>query len=99
ERLIALDPRDLDALYNRLRRFDDALLAFDKVLAHDGGSVDALFERGNMLAALSRFDEAAACYEAVLKKAPKHLGALTNRGNALRDSAGTRTRSPATRSC
>jgi tetratricopeptide (TPR) repeat protein len=37
DRLIAIDPRDLDALYNRavvlsrLRRFADALLAFDKV--------------------------------------------------------------------
>src|SRR5262249_41165923 len=62
---------------------EDALLAFDKVLARDGGSIDALFERGNMLAALSRFDEAVACYEAVLNKAPAHLGALTNRGNAL----------------
>src|SRR5205823_589455 len=67
----------------RRRRFAAALIAFDKVLARDRGSVDALFERGNVLAALSRFDEAVASYEAALGKAPAHIGALTNRGNAL----------------
>ena len=70
-------------MYTVINIFADALLAFDKVLARDRGSVDASFERGNVLAALSRFGEAVTSYEAVLQKAPAHLGALTNRGNAF----------------
>jgi len=53
------------------------------VLARDGGSVDALFERGNMLAALSAVRRSRAATKPSWQKAPAHLGALTNRGNAL----------------
>ena len=75
DRILAIDPRDLDTLYNRavvlsrLRRFEEALVVYDKVLARDRGLVAALFDRGNVLAELARFKEAVACYEQVLAKA------------------------------
>ena len=89
DRVIALNPGDLDALFNRaillsrLGRLEDALAAFDQVLARSKDFNDALFERGNVLAALSRYGAAAESYASVLSIAPSHLGALTNRGNAL----------------
>jgi protein O-GlcNAc transferase len=46
--------------------------------------LDALNNRGNVLANLGRLEPALACFEQVLALKPDHLDALTNRGNALK---------------
>ena len=68
-------------------RRGDALLAltsYDRALALQPRSADALFNRGNALLALGRYPEALASYEKALELRSDDAEALNNRGNALR---------------
>lgn len=67
-----------------LDRPQDALRAFDRVIAADGDDTDAVAGRAAALAELSRFDEALQALELVLRLGAVHPArVLNNRGNAL----------------
>ena len=67
-----------------LDRPQDALRAFDRVIAVDSDNVDAVAGRAAALAELSQFEEALQALEHVLRLgAPHPAHVLNNRGNAL----------------
>src|SRR5256885_15376498 len=58
--------------------------AYDKTLALAPPHVEALNNRGNLLARLGRNEEAVESYNRALAIDPRHVTALTNRSNAQR---------------
>lgn len=64
-------------------RLDEALAAFDRLLAARPGDLEAEFGRATTLKFLGRAAEARAGYDTVLAKMPGALGALNNRGEVL----------------
>lgn len=68
-----------------LRRFSQALLDFDAVLAVDARNFPATVGKGNALARLGRTEEALSCYDAALAIDPAAVELHNNRGAALRD--------------
>jgi Flp pilus assembly protein TadD len=83
------NPRDVAALINRgnalhsLRRFADALAAFDAVLDLAPRNADARYNRGNALLALGRTEEAVASFDAAIALRPNQAEMMLNRGIAL----------------
>jgi tetratricopeptide (TPR) repeat protein len=67
----------------RLQRFDQALAAYEAVLALDPNDVDALNECGGLLMWLDRPAEAVACYERALAAARGIAELHINKGTAL----------------
>ena len=53
------------------KRPEEALASYDKAVTAAPGVIEALYNRGNILADLSRFDEALASYDKVLAIAPE----------------------------
>jgi choline-sulfatase len=73
------NPRDHIAVYGQVRaafalveqgRDEDAVRAFDRVLAQEPGLVDALTERAAALGRLGRYRESVASYEKAIRRAP-----------------------------
>src|SRR5580693_6674090 len=74
-----------DETTERRRAFAAALDDVDAGLAANPDNLEALFERGALLAGLGRDDEAKLAYLEVLRRDIAHFGALTNLGGlALR---------------
>lgn len=73
------------AAWQRVDEQEKALAQFDKVLADDPGSVDALFCRGSALQSLERLDEAIDAYKVTLDRDPHNVEAAYNFGITLRD--------------
>jgi len=67
----------------RLRRYDDAVASFDKVIELRPDYPQPYNSRGNALQALRRFDEAVESYETAIALKPDYAAAYSNRGNAL----------------
>jgi predicted O-linked N-acetylglucosamine transferase (SPINDLY family) len=68
---------------NALKRHDEALAAFDRVLAIMPELPAALNYRGNTLVQLGRLEEALAAFDRTLAIKPHDIEALISRGNAL----------------
>src|SRR5579863_9173724 len=68
---------------NGLRRFDPALLAYDRALALDPRHIFLHLVRGDVLRWLLRYDEALQSYNHFLGYAPDHAEAWIGRGLAL----------------
>jgi tetratricopeptide (TPR) repeat protein len=89
--ILAVKADDFDALFlialaNAVqRRFDEALLGFDRALAVRPDHAEALYNRGLTLQRLGRFDEALASYDRTVVLRPDHAAALNNRGNMLHE--------------
>ena len=67
-----------------MKRFDDALISYDRALAIRQNYPEALNNRGNVLQALHRFDEALLSYDAALALKADYAEAQSNRGNVLK---------------
>jgi hypothetical protein len=65
------------------RRLDEALATFDKVLALDSNSVEAHYNRANVLEELQRLDTALAAYDMAIALKPDFVFAHNNRGLIL----------------
>ena len=82
-------PRSPDVLSNygvildALKRHEEALENFDKVLALRGNDAVAHYNRGNALKGLGRSTAALASYDRALALKPDYVDALYNRGNTL----------------
>lgn len=88
-RAIAVEPTSSahSAMGNALRalkRHLDAVESYDRALALEPDSVEALYNRGNALRDLKRHEEALASYDRVLALEPGNTRALNNRGAVLR---------------
>lgn len=89
ERLLQINPRDLQALLNLgscqigLGLTTEALASYESVLEFRPDDVDALNNLGNALVKLQRPNEALAYLQRALAINPRHLDALQNHGNAL----------------
>lgn len=62
---------------------EEALKAYDHALKTDDKLIDALNNKGLILASLSRFPEALQCFDEVLKLSPQHIHAMCNKGMFL----------------
>jgi tetratricopeptide (TPR) repeat protein/glutathione synthase/RimK-type ligase-like ATP-grasp enzyme len=69
-----------DETEERRRAFEAALRDVEATLSSRPDDLDALFERGALLARLGRDDEAKQAYLEVLRRDVTHFGALTNLG-------------------
>jgi tetratricopeptide (TPR) repeat protein len=67
----------------RLGRFDESLVIYDRALSRQPANPEALYYRGNALRGLGRLSEAVASYDRALALRPAFAEALNNRGNAL----------------
>jgi tetratricopeptide (TPR) repeat protein len=66
-----------------LRRFEEALASYDKVIAFAPEHADAFYNRGIALSELKRTKEAVASRDRAIALAPDYVLAFNNRGNAL----------------
>ncbi len=66
-----------------LRRFEDAILSYDRALSLRPGNAEVLYNRGNALLALARPHDALEAYERAILTRPDYAEALCNRGAAL----------------
>jgi protein O-GlcNAc transferase len=66
-----------------LRRFEEALASYDKVIALAPEHADAFYNRGIALSELKRTKEAVASYDRAIALAPDYVLAFNNRGNTL----------------
>jgi tetratricopeptide (TPR) repeat protein len=71
------------ALFERVRRFDEAEAAYRRAIEFDANSHPGWNGLGNLLLKHNRHAEAIACYEAILATVPDDVIALFNRANAL----------------
>jgi predicted O-linked N-acetylglucosamine transferase (SPINDLY family) len=78
---------DLGVLLASLRRQDEALACFDKLIAMKADFGDAHFQRGNVLLALRRFPEAIASFDQAIAVDSSNVNALFNKGLALHELA------------
>jgi tetratricopeptide (TPR) repeat protein len=67
----------------RLKRYDEALIYYDKAVALAPHHPPLHSDRGNLLSELGRLPEALASYDAALKLAPTYAEAHCNRGSVL----------------
>lgn len=71
--------------WQRVDQQEKALAQFDRVLAEEPESVDALFCRGTALQSLEKLDDAIEAYKETLDRDPHHVEAAYNFGITLRD--------------
>jgi len=84
---------NMGSILYRLKRYNEAISYYDKVLERDAESLDALVNKGNALNHLAseghalyrlkRFDEAISYYDKVLERDAEFLDALISKGHAL----------------
>jgi len=82
---IKLDPKHVNAWYNRglvycdrLSRYDDAVADFAQAIALDPKYARPWYNRGVAYAKLGQYDKAADDYETFLKLVPAHAGPTTH---------------------
>ncbi len=73
---------NLAMIYKEAKRFDDAVLEYDKAIALKPQFWGAYFDRGNLYRENGKFDLAIADYTKVLKILPGYAQAYANRGTA-----------------
>jgi predicted O-linked N-acetylglucosamine transferase (SPINDLY family) len=89
KRAVLLDPLsaparcDLGIVLAALRRHDEALACFAKLIAMQADFVEAYFHQGNVLLGLGRLAEAIASFDNAIALDSQHVNALTNKGHAL----------------
>jgi predicted O-linked N-acetylglucosamine transferase (SPINDLY family) len=89
EKAVKLDPKSVDALYNRgcalqaLNRSKEALTCFDRALALKPDYAPAMLNRGNVLSQMGRLADALASYDLAEALMPASAELTMNRGNAL----------------
>ena len=66
-----------------LKRYDEALVAFEQALRHNPNAVSAYIGKGNTLVKLKRYDEALAAYEKAIYLKPTEASAFSGKGKAL----------------
>ena len=71
------------ALFN-LKKYNEAIEYFDRILKVDPKHVDALFNKGRALHNLNKFNAALICYDNVIRINPRHSKAWRWKGFALR---------------
>ena len=69
----------------RLGQFDQAILAFKRVLAIEPDKADAYYNMGKALKELDRVEEAVQAYSKAIAIKPDYAEACNNMGNALRE--------------
>ncbi|MEN0066861.1 MAG: tetratricopeptide repeat protein [Myxococcota bacterium] len=90
EAALAISPNDEDVLadlarvYERMRRFDQAVSTYGRLLKALGDDPDVLVGRADVLRQAARFDEAVADYDRAIAQRPEHVRAMTGRADALR---------------
>lgn len=90
-RAIKINPRSGAVYYNRaaalhgLKRWTEALAAYDKALALEPTLVEAHNNRGNTLKALNRAEEALTSYDRALTLKPNAAEVWNNRANLLQE--------------
>jgi tetratricopeptide (TPR) repeat protein len=70
---------------HELKRFEEALASYDRLLKLQPDYAEAFLNRGDTLHELKRFEEALASYDRALKLRPDYAEALANRGNTLHE--------------
>jgi len=68
---------------HRMRRFDEALAAFDQAIALKPDSAEAWYWRGNCFLDMDRLAEALEAYDRAMTLQPDHALAQNHRGNVL----------------
>ncbi|HEX3315378.1 MAG TPA: tetratricopeptide repeat protein, partial [Gemmataceae bacterium] len=84
----AADPKSLSALgkaYVKLRRYDDAVANFKRILEQNPNNVDALNDLAVAYLYLGRRDESRATYRRIIEIDPKHAAAHNGLGVELND--------------
>lgn len=88
-RALEIDPYQAMAYSNfglalqRMKRFDEALAAYDETLKIAPDHLPAINNRGNTLAEMRRFDEAIVFFQRALHLSPEWSEALASQGHAL----------------
>jgi len=67
----------------KLKRWDESIAQFDKLLSLAPDDIAAINERGSVLAAVKRYDAALVSFERVLRLQPRYAEAHLNTGNVL----------------
>jgi tetratricopeptide (TPR) repeat protein len=67
----------------KVGRFDEAIVCYDKALDINSHIVETWFNKGNSLVSLGHFDEALKCHEKALEINPRHQFGWTNKAVAL----------------
>jgi predicted O-linked N-acetylglucosamine transferase (SPINDLY family) len=89
KRALLLDPRsapvqcDLGIVLAALRRHDEALACFDKLITMHADFVQAHFTQGNVLLGLGRLAEAIVSFDNAIALDSQHVNALIGKGHAL----------------
>ena len=72
-------------ILENLKRFEEALAAYDEAIAVAPGAIEPLYNRGNVFADLARFEEALASYDQALAINADAPVVLNNRGLVLEE--------------
>ena len=72
-------------MLRELKRFEEALASYERVLALKPDNADAFNNRGSALGELKRFDEALASFDKAIALKPGFAEAFNNRGTVLRE--------------
>src|SRR5262245_53795491 len=89
KRALLLDPLsapvqcDLGIVLAALRRHDEALACFGKLITMQADFVEPHFHQGNVLLGLGRLAEAIVSFDNAIALDSQHVNALTNKGHAL----------------
>jgi serine/threonine protein kinase len=73
-----------NALFN-LKRYEEALFAYEQALSLDPNFAVACYNKGNVLYNLKRYEEALEAFKQALRVNPDHVYAYNGKGNALRN--------------
>jgi tetratricopeptide (TPR) repeat protein len=68
---------------NNLKRYDEALAAYEQAIRINPNYADAYHNKGEALLKLKRYDEALAAYEQAIRLDPNYANAYHNKGLAL----------------
>jgi tetratricopeptide (TPR) repeat protein len=81
DEIVAINGRGMEL--QKLSRFEEALVQYDKALVLKPDDITSLNNRGSVLIDLARFAEALSCYDKLLSVRPNDFNALNMRGLAL----------------